>query len=570
MAVLAAGAVTASLFVYHRGEEMAARLFFSMLAATAFVVGFAFFLPFEVFPFRILVWVLCAWLGLAGSAAIGRAMYSGDDVPLACVGLLWFAEALVIGSRGAVAVRILVHGPVPWFIGAGLLFFMLLAVRAVFKHLDIRSAVLPDEGVFVLAGGVAVITAAGSCLPTAIGVYKILSWVILFWLFLFGVLLVFQDNREKRLIGLVLIGGACCVAQFNPLFSLGFIARGVSWLLTAFLILIMLYVTGHYWENDDICESSGRSILFCGLPLLLIVLLGLFLPGSVSAFKVLIPFLCVELLLTGSLFFGRGFFNSGWREALAGFCFLQGAFAIALYRKYILLLSARLGWEGSGLAAWLAFNGTLAASLALLGLGRLGFRLLSRMKDLNSEKETARLTEESGRLDSSRYYDLLELSKRNFVRVSARGVDITAIDVRIENRTRQAFKIQIVPGTCFVGTGRYQNMAARIEERFVLDALAPYSVRVSAVCVNAEKPIPSDKNAFFSLRQSSADLTRFLTRSAQEDPMVAQAGAWALTDQYSAAQLQVRLKRGDSPAISQRHIRKAKGILDELGISHSL
>ena len=565
-----AGAVIFSLLVYHWGEEMAARPFFSLLAGTAVIVAVAFFLPFTVFPFKLLVWVLCSWLGLAGLVAMGRALYSGDDIPLALVGFLWFAEALLIGIRGAVSVRILVHGAIPWFIAGGLLLFILLIVRSVFTHLDIRSHVLPEEGIVVLGVGVAVLTLAGCFLPTAVEVYKIATGVILLWLIVFGLILAFQDNREeKRTLGLMMLGAACCVAQVNPLFSLGIIAQVLCWALTVFLALILLYLTGHYWEHNDLFEEWPSSVLFGFLPLAIMVILGVFLPGTVPAFKFLIPVLCCGLLLNGLVFFFRGIFSVIGLEILTGLCFLQGAFVIALCRKYILFFSSRLGWpEGAG-ASWLAFNGVFAAALVLSILGRRGFRLVSRLKERGTQRRIAQLTEAAARLDDGRHHDLVDLSRQHFVRVSARGVDITAIDIRVENQTRRALKIRLAAGTCFVGNGLYQNMTARSEMMFTLQELSLYSCRIPAVCVNAGKPIPNDKNAFFSVSPSPADLTRFLQSSAEEDPMVAQAGVWALTDKYTSRQVQSRLMRGGSPAVSDQHIRKAKDILDELGIPHS-
>jgi hypothetical protein len=563
-------AVWGSLVVYHRYDALETRSFFYALGATAFVVAVAFFLPFEVFPFRILAWTLCSWLGMIGLVTVGRALYSGDDVPLVLVGLSWMAEALAIGFRGATAVRILVHGLVPWVVTTGMLFIVLLTVRAVFKHLDGLNDILSEEGFVILAGGVAVVTAGGGLLPAGIGLYRILSWVLLLWLILFGLVLVCQDHRQKRMVGLVMLGAACCVTQINPLFSWGIIAQIISWALAAIIVAAFFFLGGYYIESDGLCDDWASALLFCGLPLAVVVLLGVFLPGTTSAFKFLTPLLCVGLFFQGSLFFYRGFLNGNWRETAAGFCFFQGAFAVALSRGYVFSWLLRLGWEGRGLVPWLVFNGGLAAFLGFAGLGGRVFRLAARVRDWDTERKRAFLTEAAARLDTSCQQDLIDLSKQGFVRVRARGVDITAIDVRVENLTRQVFKIRISAGTCFIGTGQYQNMAVRVEELFVLPAVDVYCGRVPAVCVNAQRPVPSEKNAFFSVTRSPADLTRFLAGSAREDPMVAQAGAWALTDHYNGAQIQARLQRGGRPAISELQILRAKAILDELGITHAL
>lgn len=567
---LTAVAVWGSLVVYHRYDALETRFFFYALGATAFVVAVAFFLPFEVFPFRILAWTLCSWLGMIGLVTVGRALYSGDDVPLVLVGLSWAAEALAIGFRGATAVRILVHGLVPWVVTTGMLLIVLLTVRAVFKHLDGLNDILSEEGFVILAGGVAVITAGGGLLPAGIGLYRILSWILLLWLILFGLVLVFQDHRQKRMVGLVMLGAACCVTQINPLFSWGIIAQIISWALAASIVAAVVFLGGYYIGSDGLCDDLASALLFCGLPLAVVILLGLFLPGTTSAFKFLTPLLCVGLFFQGSLFFYRGFLNYNWMEISAGFYFFQGAFAVALRRNYLPFLFMRMGWEGNVLESWVVLNGVLAASLSFIFAGLLGRKMACRMKVWNTERERTLLTEKAARLDTSCQQDLIDLSKQGFVRVRARGVDITAIDVRVENRTRRAFKIRVSAGTCFIGSGRYQNMAARREEKFALPALDGYPCRLPVVCVNADRPIPTENNVFSSVRPSPADLTRFLERSAREDPMVAQAGAWALTDHYNGAQIQARLQRGGSPAISELQILKAKAILDELGITHAL
>ena len=66
---LAALAVGGSLVVYHQYEHLDNRPFFCALGMTAFAAAVAFFLPLDVFPFRILIWLLCAWLGMIGLAA---------------------------------------------------------------------------------------------------------------------------------------------------------------------------------------------------------------------------------------------------------------------------------------------------------------------------------------------------------------------------------------------------------------------------------------------------------------------------------------------------------------------
>jgi hypothetical protein len=98
---------------------------------------------------------------------------------------------------------------------------------------------------------------------------------------------------------------------------------------------------------------------------------------------------------------------------------------------------------------------------------------------------------------------------------------------------------------------------------------------MKAVCVNANRPIPKEKDRFSGVARVSESVARFLAAAASEDPMTIQAGVWALTDNYtrSAAinHLIARDSRGNtSHPITPEHCSRAWEILDELGLPHQL
>ncbi|HEU18515.1 MAG TPA: hypothetical protein ENO00_03910 [Deltaproteobacteria bacterium] len=369
-ALFVAGAVMASMIISFRRAELEVRPILFLLGAIALLAAVAFFLPLQVFSFRVLVWVLGSWLGLAGLASLLRALFAGDDFLLAWVGLIWMATALLLGSREAATTKTLSLGPVPWLVGAGLLLLILLIIRGALKHLASESYYRLDEGVAVLAAGVVAITAAGSFLPTTIGIYRIASWVIFSWLILFGLLLVFHENqRGKGPLILILIGGAFCVVLLNPLLSLGMIVRSFTW---------------------------GLS-------------------------KIWIPVLVLVFLVPGGILFCRGLLGQGWLWTLGGYCLLQAAFGLALAGKYVQSVSLRLGWEGGAVVPWLVFNAALVAIFVLLVLGWVVFALASRVKSFCKERGIARLTRKAARLDGDRPHELVDLAGWNLVRVSAWG-----------------------------------------------------------------------------------------------------------------------------------------------------
>jgi hypothetical protein len=185
------------------------------------------------------------------------------------------------------------------------------------------------------------------------------------------------------------------------------------------------------------------------------------------------------------------------------------------------------------------------------------------------------------------YIDLLLLSANGLVTVSAIGEAITSITAKVTSRVARSLRVVIVPGTCFVSSGNHQNMAARRSCRFELGPSTTERVFVPATCINAKLAIPSNTDRFSGVRRPSASLQKFFEAAQNEDAMVIQAGAWAITDGYTKAQVQAHLRsrhvstvygipipgmqgsdRG--PAISDADIARARAILNQLGIRSRL
>jgi hypothetical protein len=130
-------------------------------------------------------------------------------------------------------------------------------------------------------------------------------------------------------------------------------------------------------------------------------------------------------------------------------------------------------------------------------------------------------------------------------------------------------------------------MAARRTCRFELGPSGAERVFVPATCINAGLAIPGDTDRFGGVRRTSASLRAFFDLAQNEDAMVVQAGAWAITDGYSKAQVQAHLRSrrvstvygipvpgvqgsDQGPAISDAQIARAKAILDQLGVRNRL
>ena len=202
-------------------------------------------------------------------------------------------------------------------------------------------------------------------------------------------------------------------------------------------------------------------------------------------------------------------------------------------------------------------------------------RALRRLSESLTARRTARLTERAKELPSDAAHDLVELSSKGFVRARATGESITHVDAEIENRVHTRLRVVIRPGTYFIARGGHQNMVSRRETTVTLAPRTTSSVSVEASCINAGLPIPEKRHRFRGVKRVPHDLVRFLEASAHADAMVVQAGVWALTDGYTAHDVQTRLVARDRygnihQAVSDEDVRQARRILDSLGIRHSL
>jgi hypothetical protein len=180
------------------------------------------------------------------------------------------------------------------------------------------------------------------------------------------------------------------------------------------------------------------------------------------------------------------------------------------------------------------------------------------------------------------YMDIVALYKQGLVTISGRGQSITEISVDITSRVTLPLRVSVPHGTYFVSRGNHQNMVTRRRYEFVLRPTGSECIRIPATCINASLPIPGSEDRFGGAARAPKDVCRFLEAAEGEDAMVVQAGVWALTDSYSRAQIQgtLRVRRhygglsspgmDEGPAVSSRHLDRAKEILDSLDIRHRL
>jgi hypothetical protein len=191
------------------------------------------------------------------------------------------------------------------------------------------------------------------------------------------------------------------------------------------------------------------------------------------------------------------------------------------------------------------------------------------------ERRINQRTEKAAKLREDETYDLIFLHERGFVRARATGQSITEIYAKVENLIRKKLKVIVKPGTYFLSSGSHQNMVTRTEYTFMLWPCSTQHLGIKSSCINASRPIPGRSDRFYGVARVSDDLARFLEATQDIDPMVVQAGVWAITDGYSAHDVQTRLVARDQygntrQAVSNAQITEARRILDRLGISHKL
>lgn len=178
-------------------------------------------------------------------------------------------------------------------------------------------------------------------------------------------------------------------------------------------------------------------------------------------------------------------------------------------------------------------------------------------------------------LSSTEEHDILDLWQHRFVLPRATGQGITHINAEVRNLTRKALSVVIHPGTYFISSGHFQNMATVSSHRFTLGPRATERIGIAAACINAGMPIPQEKDRFHGVAKAPESVALFLESARLESPMVLQAGVWALTDGLNSEQIQARLISQSSdvlrrPAISPTDVLRAKCILDSLGIQHRI
>lgn len=191
------------------------------------------------------------------------------------------------------------------------------------------------------------------------------------------------------------------------------------------------------------------------------------------------------------------------------------------------------------------------------------------------KQRIARRTAGAADLEEGKEYDLLFLHNRGVVRARGTGQSITRIHGEIENLIAKKLRVVITPGTYFMARGNCQNMVTREQYSFTLYPTSTEQVAIDAACINANLPIPGERDRFYGVRRVSDELARFLEASKRADPMTVQAGVWALTDNYSGdtvkAHLYVQDRDGNRrQVVTDRNLEEARQILNELGIRNPL
>lgn len=192
-----------------------------------------------------------------------------------------------------------------------------------------------------------------------------------------------------------------------------------------------------------------------------------------------------------------------------------------------------------------------------------------------NRRRIERLTAKAAELKEEREYDLLYLYSKGFVRVQGMGESITRIYGEIENLTGKTIRVVIKSGTYFISSGGHQNMATTTQYKFTLYPCSTEHHGINAVCINANRPIPREKDRFCGVARVSDEVARFLEASKNEDPMVIQAGVWMLTDNYSRDDvinhLILKDNRGNTwHPVTHEHCDRAQAILKEISTTHRL
>jgi hypothetical protein len=202
-------------------------------------------------------------------------------------------------------------------------------------------------------------------------------------------------------------------------------------------------------------------------------------------------------------------------------------------------------------------------------------RWIQTWKAVRKERRIRRLTARAAFLSADDDYDLVYLYQKGFVDPRATGQSITHINGAVESLIRKRIRVVVRPGTFFRSSGAHQNMVTRTTHRFWLNPCFTVQIQVPASCINAECPIPGERDRFRGVAKVKKDLIRFLEAAENEEPMVVQAGVWAITDRYTKADVQRKLFVRDQfgrtwAAVSNHQVARAKRILDKLRIRNYL
>jgi hypothetical protein len=200
---------------------------------------------------------------------------------------------------------------------------------------------------------------------------------------------------------------------------------------------------------------------------------------------------------------------------------------------------------------------------------------IARRAAARKERRFRRLTARAASLSEDQDHDLVDLYKKGFVNPRASGQSITHINAEVESLIGKRVCVVVRPGTYFRSNGAHQNMVTRTTHRFWLNPCFTVRIRVPASCINANCPIPGQHDRFRGVAKVKKDLIRFLEKAEREDPMVVQAGVWAITDDYDKADVQRKLVVRDAygrtwTAVDDHQVARAKWILDRLKIRHYL
>lgn len=168
-------------------------------------------------------------------------------------------------------------------------------------------------------------------------------------------------------------------------------------------------------------------------------------------------------------------------------------------------------------------------------------------------------------------YNIIHLWKRRLVLPRATGQTITSINAEIHNRTGKRVDVIIPVGTYFIASSRHQNMVTSQPYRFQLQEHATTRISVQAACMNANRPIPGERDRFKGVARAPTKIVKFLVHARSYDPMTIQAGVWAISDRYTKREVQARLiTSAGAPAISDKQAATAKVLLDQLQIRNRL